>query len=116
MKYVHFLYFIKYSVSRELLHHPLFSPISIQDRERDGIIKQFVAHWHPKFDMNMMITFSCQSAVGGSTAAELLHVVNVLPGQGEAIQLLIYTKFCACFLSDFTKYVYFLLKNVIKIG
>lgn len=72
-------------------------------------------HFNTGIYMNMMITFSCQSAVGGSTAAELLHVVNVLPGQGEAIQLLIYTKFCACFLSDFTKYVYFLSRDVIKI-
>ena len=108
MKYVHFLYFIKYSVSRELLHHPLFSPISIQDKERDSIIKHYVAHWHPKFDMNMMITFSCQSAVGGSRCQCFAR-----PGRGHTIAHLY--KFCACFLSDFTKYVYFLSKDVIKI-
>ena len=72
------------------------SQAGTQDKEMDGdgymdsIIKHYVAHWHSKFDMNM-IMFICQSAVGGRqhcTRIVTCIVVNVLPDQGEAIQLL----------------------------
>ena len=101
------------------------SQAGTQDKEMDGdgymdsIIKHYVAHWHSKFDMNM-IMFICQSAVGGRQHCSRIVTCCqcqcfATPGRGHTMAHL--HKVLCLFPVRFYKISIFIcLKDVIKIG